>query len=366
MEKGGAERVISALANYFSGENSVTVLTLTKSKDAYRLNSTVKRLYIDETSYKSDCVIKRKMRKLSIKRFTKLHRTIITENPDIIISFLPEPSIRLMFVKKFSKKMKDIPTIISIRTDPAMEYRNHIIRFMVKKLYQNVDGMVYQTEDAKNYFDGIIKTKNQIVIQNPIDTNILIDPKTDEQKEKIIVSVGRLEKAKNQELLIRAFNNTLNDEKHDYILKIYGEGSYRCYLQDLINGLKLNNRVFLMGQVEEVPKVLNEAKIFAFCSLYEGMPNSLIEAMAMGLPCIATDCPCGGPRSLIKDGENGILVDNNNEKDFTEAIKKLIHNKELRKKISKNALKIRKSNNINVIASEWLELIRNLKEGNVE
>ncbi len=357
MEKGGAERVITALANAFSADNDVVVLSLTRSKDAYKLDSSVKRLCVDSTSYKNDGRVKRKFRKLSLKRLTGLKRIIKAEKPDIIISFLPEPSIRLMFLKKISKTLRGIPTIISIRTDPKMEYKKPLIRAIVQKLYRNVDGMVYQTDEAKKFFDGIITTKNQVVIHNPVDESNLVEPKPDSKKQDVIIAVGRLEKPKNQELLIRAFKDIPEEDRNGYVVKIYGDGSNRGYLEELIGGLQLKDKVFLMGQIDDVAEKLNESKMYVFTSLYEGMPNSLIEAMAMGLPCIATDCPCGGPRALIKNGENGILIRNNSKEELVNAIRIMIRNDSMRKKLANKALETRKTNSIEVISRSWMDIM---------
>jgi glycosyltransferase involved in cell wall biosynthesis len=360
MEKGGAERVIALLSNYFSKDDSVSILTLTKSKDAYKLDSSVKRLHVDKTSYKSDNRIKKMFRKLSLARLFRLKKIIIAEKPDAIISFLPEPSLRLMFIAKFSRRIRKIPKIISIRNDPIKEYGSFLIKNIMRHLYKKVDGMVYQTGDAKKFFKDIIKTKNQITIPNPIDENVLLNPEADECRNNYIVSVGRLEAQKNHEMLIGAFYDTLKMSEHDYVLKIYGEGSRRDDLERLINELHLNDRVFLEGQVDDVAQKLNDARIFALSSHYEGMPNALMEAMAMGLACISTDCPCGGPRTLIQDGKNGVLVKNNDRKALSLALNRLICDAKSRKKMAKNAVLIRKSNNVNIIADRWKTLIMNV------
>ena len=336
---------------------------MTKSEYAYRLDSRIKRLRVDETSYKTDNKIKKITRRLSIARLSKLKKIIITDDPDIIISFLPEPSLRLMFLSKISKKIRRIPKIISIRNDPEKEFSNSLIRRVMKKLYKSVDGMVYQTDDAKNYFEGIIKTKYQAIIQNPIDPTMLVEPKKDEERKKVIISVGRLEEQKNQEMLIRAFADTFKVKKHDYLLKIYGEGSLHNYLQKLIDELGIADKAVLVGQVDDVQKELNEAKIFVLSSRYEGMPNALIEALAVGLPCISTDCPCGGPRSLIRDGENGILINNENKNELVGAMCKLIDDRGMRNRISKEALKIRKSNSLGQIKDKWYLLINSILRG---
>lgn len=364
MEKGGAERVVALLANEFVKENEVSILTLKKSKDAYELNEKIKRVCVDKTSYKKDGRVKKVLRKLSFRRFSSIKKIILAEGPDVIVSFLPEPSLRLMFLRKFSFRLRKIPTIISIRNDPECEYKNPLLKFVVKVLYKNVDGMVYQTDDAKKFFENIIKTKNQVIILNPVDGKMLVEPKSDAERKNEIVTVGRLEAQKNHEMLIRAFGETLKNDEHDYALRIYGEGSRREFLQSLIDELDLKERVFLEGQVDNVIEKLNDAKIFVLSSHYEGMPNALIEAMAMGLPCVATDCPCGGPRTLIKNGENGILVKNEDRKVMGEALIKLMKNEEERRRLGKSALLVRDDNGLDKISGLWREFIEKVLKPN--
>lgn len=360
MEKGGAERVISLLANEFSKENDVCVLTLKKSKDAYVLSPAIKRLTVDKTDYKKDGTIRNVLRKLSLTRLIRQRKKIVTEKPDIIISFLPEPSLRLMMIKKYSRRIREIPTVVSIRNDPEREFDNLLLRNIMRQLYKSVDGMVFQTEDAKKYFEDIVTTKNKTIIQNPIDNSIFIKPISDSQRKNVIINVGRLEPQKNQELLIRAFYDVLENNECDYVLEIYGEGSERKKLQSMIDGLGMRDRIVLKGQVDDIAGRLNNSKIFVLSSIYEGMPNALMEAMAMGLPCISTDCPCGGPRSLINNNINGILIKNNSQESLGKAMQYLISNKDIRVKLSKNAVAIRKTNSIDENAVLWYKMIRNV------
>ena len=357
MEKGGAERVIATLANELSNSNDVFIMTLMNGESSYELDSKVRKISIDGSNCKYDNRIKINLKKVSLMRSRRLRKELERENPDVIIAFLPEPSLRVMLVSKFSRKIRKIPIIVSVRNDPRQEYKNTLIRRLAKVLYKDVDGMVYQTEEAKNYFKNIIKTTSQVVISNPISNSILLKPKADGRRKNVIVTVGRLEEQKNQELLISAFNDIPKNKRRGYILEIYGEGARRRTLQDMINRLGLNENVFLRGKTDDVARVLNNSRIFVLSSLYEGLPNALLEAMALGLPCISTDCPCGGPRSLIKDNENGLLVENKNEGALSEAICKLINNDGLRKKIAKNALLIRESNDIIVIVKKWEKII---------
>ena len=127
-----------------------------------------------------------------------------------------------------------------------------------------------------------------------------------EGKRKNIVSVGRLHEQKNQELLIRAFAK-ISDKVEDNLI-IYGQGELREKIEKLIVELKMETRVKLGGIIENVPDAIIGSNLFVLSSNYEGSPNALLEAIALGIPAISTDCPCGGPKEIIEDGENGFLV----------------------------------------------------------
>lgn len=362
MQKGGAERVIATLSNELARNNDVVIVSLIKNrKDQYPLSKTIKRISIDKRYYEDRTKISKKIAKLSLRRLISFREILEAEKPDVVVSFLPEPTLRLMLVKRYSKILRNIPVIVSIRNDPKKEYANSLIKNAVKNLYKNADAIVFQTEEARLFFQKIIKTKQQAIIKNPISDNFFIKPKKDNERKNTIISVGRLEQQKNHELLIKAFSSI--KDKRQFKLEIYGEGSLKTRLQELINDLHLNDCVQLKGQTDSIQSYLNSSKIFVLSSNYEGMPNALMEAMALGLPCIATDCPCGGPRELIKSGENGILVPLKKPEKMRQAIEELMNEPEKRAILGKNALYVRKAFDPEKIVSEWGEIInRVLKE----
>ncbi len=265
-----------------------------------------------------------------------------------------------MVLKKVSKKLRDIPTIISIRNDPKIEYKNKVVYFLMKNLYKDVDCLVLQTNEAKNFFEKIVKDNNKLhVIPNPINEKFDVNTPYVGERDKTIVTVGRLEKQKNQKLLIDAFK--IASEKHnDYKLLLYGKGSLQKQLEEHCENNSLEDKVIFKGQVDNVKEEIYKAGMFVLSSDYEGMPNALMEAMALGLPCISTDCPCGGPRTLIQQNENGILVETNNVEQLSNAINMLIENRELSSKIGYSANKIKESYSVNVIAKKWLNVIESM------
>lgn len=316
MNKGGAERVVANLSNYMSKSNDVGIVMSVNDTPKYELNKKINLYTLDNNVENRQNKIEK-----NIRRLKRLNEIIKEYNPDIIVSFLPEPSYRVLLLKVFNSK---IPIIVSVRNDPKVEYKNIFSKILMKILYPLADGFVFQTEEAKQYFGEKIQKKS-IIIPNPIKEELKNFNVYSGKRDNLIVSVGRLEKQKNQKMLIDAFAK-LSREFDSYNLVIYGEGSLRQQLEKQVENLNLANRVFLPGETDNIIEKIHKAKIFVLSSDYEGMPNSLMEAMAMGIACISTDCPCGGPRFLIKDGYNGYLVPTNNVEALTNAMKKILKN----------------------------------------
>ena len=213
LNRGGAERVVSNLANYFIKYNEVSIVITSPDVPQYELDKNIIVYHLDKKRESNNIIYK------NLKRIYKLNKIVRKDKPDIIISFLPEPSYRVLLLKKIRK----IPVIVSVRNDPNVEYNSKINNLVMKILYPLADGFVFQTEDAKNYFNKKIQSKS-VIIPNPIKETFIQQDIYTGEKDKIIVNIGRLEKQKNQELLIEAFND-VKDEFLDYNLYIYGEGT---------------------------------------------------------------------------------------------------------------------------------------------
>ncbi len=346
LGSGGAERVVSNLSNEFINLGiKVTVIMLANRNLYYTLNDKVEIKYLDCENDNSLPFLRRY--KL---RLRKIKSAIFDINPDVVISFMSETNIDVCFAMKGLK----IPLIVSERNDPAIDPKSQVKQFMRKIAYRKPNGFVFQTPDAKGYFNKNIQKKSCIII-NPLSSSL--PPAYVGEREKRVVSVGRLNKQKNFPVLIDAFKE-FSREYPEYVLEIYGEGLLEEKLNQYILDSGMQGRITLMGFCKDVHEKIKKASMFVMSSDFEGMPNALLEAMAIGMPCISTDCPCGGPRMLIEDKVNGILVRVNSQMDILEAMKFMADNPKKAEEIGKKAQSLRKEADVSAITQKWVDYIK--------
>lgn len=295
IHDGGAERVMVNLAKYFS-ENGYDTTLVTSFRDTweYPVADSVKRLSLEEQE------IKQSRLKRNLSRIFKLRKMCKEEKPDILVSFMEEPNFRAIL----ATRGLPVKTLVSVRNDPNKEYAGKLGAFVGRALLPMADGCVFQTKEAQEWFPKRLQKKSKIIYNAVKEEFYHIERKPNRGE---IVTCGRLTEQKNHAMLISAFAEVV--KQYPYAtLKIYGEGTLREKLQNQIDSLNLNEKVFLMGATNDVAKALQTADLFVLSSDYEGMPNALMEAMAAGVPCISTDCPCGGPRELFgEDGSNKLV-----------------------------------------------------------
>ena len=347
MQKGGAQRVMSVIADYLIENNFEVVLvndiTPVTGISEYNINRNVKRIFLDNNSTGKDFVLK------NLRRVMKLRQAIVSEKPDSILSFLGPPNIRMLL----ATIGLDIRKVVSVRNDPYREYGTGFKRFLSKLVFLLADFTVFQTNDAAAYFSGYVRKKS-MVIPNPVADEFYQVAWTG--KGKNIVAVGRVQPQKNYHLLIRAFA-TISDKFADTDFDIYGEGYLKEELKKLCNELGISNRVHFQGMVSNVPEVLSNSKLFVMSSDYEGMPNALMEAMAVGVPIISTDCPCGGPKELTESGKYGVLVPCRDEKKLASALSEMLSSDEMLNNYHKLAKQKASEYRVNIIMSKWLDVL---------
>ena len=345
---GGAEKSIINLANWLArNEYSVTLASVEGKEQAFFVEKNV-----DFKAYEL-----KKKSKLSthFQIFLNTQRAVFETKPDIIIGFWIHP----MFYFCLNPIFRKIKMIYSERNDPNLEY-GKIAKFMRKIVLQHASGIVFQTLDAKRYFSDSIKKKS-IVIHNPVYLETHQYPIVEERDNRI-VSVGRLNSQKNFSLLIDSFS-TIEKEFPNLVLEIYGEGPLRDELENKITMLNLSGKVKLMGAHKNVLDRIYGARLFVLPSNYEGMPNALMEAMCLGIPVISSDCPCGGPRELIKDGVNGFLFEPQNRNHLIQKMKYVLtmDDKDI-KPILNEEKKICITHSQDFIFGQWVNYISHVKE----
>jgi len=247
----------------------------------------------------------------------------------------------------------NIKHVVSERNSPAHFSGKWITKVLSRWLMKQADGFVFQTKQARDFYGGKIAERSTI-IHNPICeiSEDLFQPIFD--RKKVIVSVGRLNKQKNHAMLVKAFSEVLK-EYPDYTLKIYGDGKERENLERLIAITGLSDKVFLLGTQSDIHKAIVDAAMFVMSSDFEGMPNALMEAMALGLPCISTDCPCGGPAELIKNGKNGLLVPVGDIVALSYAMNRILSDISYSAILGEKAKEIVESHSQDKICQHWLE-----------
>lgn len=307
LSNGGAERVVSVLANGLVNRgHKVSIIIYFDTESQYHISKEVDVFNLsggDEKKYSSmSC----------FKRMPLLRKMIKQINADYIVPFLPHVCIQVGLVT-FDLHHRVIHTI---RNNPQLSPKSRIQR-MVRDVFVKLSWKtIVQNQQQADYFSSKYHRKLYI-LSNPISDSLFkIERKPDEGY--CIVAAGRLIEQKNFPMLIHAMQVVVGTYP-DIKLKIYGEGSLKPSLYELIQTIGLDDNIQLMGRTNDMPEVLSKASLFVLSSDFEGMPNALMEAMAIGVPCVSTDCPTG-PRTLIVNGESGLLIKPNDVSEMATAI----------------------------------------------
>lgn len=348
LEKGGAERAILQLATGFHEQNyKTTVITTFEGNNEYDFPKNINRINLLDKQDTGNRI------KRNFFLIHKLRKILKTQNPDFLISFMAEANFRAI-LSSIGLKTK---CIVSVRNDPEKEYAGKLGKFVGNYIMPIADGCVFQTNEAQAWFPKKLQRKSKIIYNAVKDDFFKIQRNIE---ENTIVTCGRLEEQKNHKMLIDAFEIVVKKCKYAK-LYIYGEGSLRNELQNIIDKKGLSNNIKLCGNSNDIPGVLSRAEIFVLSSDYEGMPNALMEALAAGVPSISTDCPCGGPRMLINDDQSGLLVETGSYIELSSAIIDVLQDKELQDKYSKESKKNANQYKSTFVLNSWIEYLESLK-----
>jgi GalNAc-alpha-(1->4)-GalNAc-alpha-(1->3)-diNAcBac-PP-undecaprenol alpha-1,4-N-acetyl-D-galactosaminyltransferase len=301
MGLGGAERVMSILANYWVERGwDITLITLVDRSvpPFYPLDPRIKLQQLGVAGSSANAIVAL----VNIWNRVKILRSaIVASQPDLVISFMGTAGVLTLL----ACRNRSIPVIVSKHIYPPLSNASRIWQMLIKFTYRSADLVTVLTESALAYFptdQGYLS----IVMPNPVIVPLPAVMTEQLLTHPTLIAVGRLVPQKGFDLLIAAFHQ-IRDKYPDWHLTILGEGANRSALEALIYELKLTDRIHLLGQVENVNAYLDRADLFVLSSRTEGFPMALCEAMACGLPVIATDC-LSGPREIINDGVDGILV----------------------------------------------------------
>ena len=341
LSGGGAERVAAMLANYFA-ERQYTVLFVAaySSEREYELDRRIEYIYIDCAS--PNHVIR------MISRSFKIKNVVTKFKADMAFSFITNELIPLEFTR--------IPVIPSLRIDPKSTDASFVRRNIRKFVYHHSKNIVFQTKDARDYFDAAIRKKG-IIIGNPIQDNLPVWNKNGHRK--VFITACRISKQKNIPMLVNAFI-AFHCKHPDYTLEIYGDGDpkqYKDQMVQYVNNLAADKFITFMGHSTSIHTIMSNSAAFVLSSDFEGLSNSMLEAMAIGIPSICTDCPPGGAKEYMKGGEAGILVNVGDTKALTKAMCDIVEDSELSYRISENGKYVREYLMKDVVCAQWEKLI---------
>lgn len=340
MSGGGAQRVVSVIANKLSTEGyDVSILVTNKNIVEYDLNKNV--------TLKIGCDSGKKNAKAQIQM---IRREMKACPEAVFVSFLDNQNVFTVIAGLgLSNKV-----IVSQRNDPHQAFQDRkYMRQIDRFLYILADAAVFQTKDAMEYYPKIGRKKYRIIL-NPLKDDL--PERYKGKRTKRVVTVSRLNRQKNLPLAIDAFNQ-FRMSHPDFVFEIYGKGELEQELKNYVSSLGLDGVIKFKGFCNDVHSKIVDASIFLISSDFEGLSNSMIESMALGIPTVATDCPIGGARMVIRSGNNGYLVPVNNQEKMVEAMNRIADDTQLAETMSKNAYAIRKELSVDRISQEWKNVI---------
>ncbi len=350
LDSGGSERALSELANYWASQHhQISLITLASpnSQPFYPLDPKINLVQINQFSVEFSII---KRLKNIFNRIFCLRKTIKSLNPDVIVSFVDIMNITVII----ATIGLNMPVIVSERTHPGYYQLPILYKKLRQFFYPKATIVIIQTQSAASYFKNL---NNILIIPNVVPKPTLVKQNIAASLAKQIVSVGRLCFSKGFDTLIHAFYK-LSINYPDLTLTIYGEGAERINLENLIASLDLQNRVQLPGAIKNIQEALIQADFFIFPSHYEGFPNALCEAMAIGLPVVASNC--SGNVDIVEDHANGRLFPVGDVDALIKIMQELIGDFEQCEKLSINARKISEQFSEARIYSMWEEVINSV------
>jgi GalNAc-alpha-(1->4)-GalNAc-alpha-(1->3)-diNAcBac-PP-undecaprenol alpha-1,4-N-acetyl-D-galactosaminyltransferase len=356
MEGGGAERVSAVLSNYWVGQGHEVVLMPTfslRGECAYPMDERVRLIYLADRVGSTHQNIR-----TYIKRFFSLKRFILEFQPHVIVSFLTHVNIAALLAAFGTA----IPVVVSERSYPPMVSLPWYWKILRRLTYPFAKAVVMQTGQGCDWLRANSPRVNALVIPNPVVYPLpLCEPYVSPKEflkvgRQVVLAVGRLGKEKGFDTLIRAFAMLASDFVN-WDVVILGEGKERPYLEKLVKEHGLTARVYFPGYVGNLAEWYEFAELYVLSSRFEGFPNTLLEAMAYGVPAVSMDCATG-PRDIIRHERDGLLVSmGEGEEGLANAMRRLMTLESMRHLMSEHAKEIRERYSIAKISALWNEVL---------
>ncbi len=274
--------------------------------------------------------------------------------PDVIITSNSKNNIMALMSTVDSR----YKVVVRSVGEPSLEYSTRQTVLAMSTAFRRASGIILQTKKQEYFYPPAIRNKC-VVLKNTIGQEFFREPYEGE-REKVIVSVGTLTRNKNHHMLIKAFGR-LKPTHPEWRLVIFGEGIELKHLKTQVMGLGLRDSVYFPGNLDNIADRIYKAGAYVLSSEKEGIPSSLIEAMALGLPCVVTDCPCGGVVELVKDGVNGLVTPVNDAVRLEKTLLRVMDNPGFARSLGKAASDdIKRLYDYETINAEWEKYIRGI------
>ena len=348
LDLGGAQRVAVTLADAWNQQGEqVAVVTLDRvENDFYRISPRVERVGLDllgETRWWEKAFRLR-------QRVRVLRRALRDLRGDVIVSLGDVTNVFTLL----AAKPLSVPVIVSERTDPRSHSIGRFWSWMRRRTYPRAAAVAAQTESVRNWLSQWLPQHTKTAVLPNWAPEV--DDASSSPSSLKILSVGRLVPGKRHDLLIQAFADIAVD-RPEWSLEIIGDGPLKNELQRQIQTAELTSRVRLSPAQKDLADAYRSAAVFASASESEGFPNTLLEAMAYGLPAVCCDC-LSGPAEIIRHEMDGLLVENGNRTQFAAALARLMDRFEERRQMARRATEVRRRFGKARILEMWNRLLR--------
>jgi glycosyltransferase involved in cell wall biosynthesis len=359
LSSGGAERVLSILANYWAEQGwEVTIATMTSSQsDFYAIDDRIIRHELNLATDSSNPVAAMIN---NVKRVMAVRKLLRSTRPDVAISMMTTANILLALA---SIGNRQLVTIGSERTHPPNAVRERFWEIARKYTYQWLSVVVVLSDESAKWLLEHTNARHVTTIPNPAVWPLpthppIIEPPIKADGQYFLLTVGRLSPEKGYDLLIQAFAQMAPQVRH-WTLIIVGDGPQRDELENQIAAVGLNDRIVLAGRCGNLGSWYQSADLYALTSRFEGFPNTVVEAMAHGLPVVSFDCTTG-PRDIIRNNIDGVLVTPEDVAQLTTTLRDLMQNHVKREQLAKRAIEVKDRFTLMRVVQQWEDLMSDL------